>query len=188
MTYPDEPGAILVSLQDATAGHRALGVLVGTDIAVFDLPPGVDVADGAVLEVLVAPTVPGPDDVVERLRPLAVVIASLSTSPDARIALVTLAHESRYGGELPAYDRDAFLEALRRTGRIWPALQAIGFAPPSLQRVDPAGALARVAAAEAAWQGRLVRRSVARRPEEIADCPVSNTTVCRRGGFLLGRD
>jgi hypothetical protein len=188
MANLDESASIVVSLQDRTAGHRALGVLIGTDIAVFDLAPGADVSDDAELEVLVAPSAPGPDDVIERIRPLQVVIASLDSSPDTRIALVTLAQDSRYGGPLPTFTRDEFFDALRNSLEIWSALQLVGVAPSSLQRVDPGAALSRIAAAETSWRSRLVRRSVARTPEEIADCPFSDTTVCRRGGFLLDRD
>jgi hypothetical protein len=188
MAYPDEPGSIVVSLQDRSLGHRALGVLIGTDIAVFDLPAGVEVPDGAELEVLIAPAAPGPDDVIERIRPLQVVVASLDTSPGAQIALVTLAHDSQYGGALPTFTRDEFFDALRNSLEIWSALQLVGVAPPGLQRVDPGAALSRISRAEAAWQSRLIRRSVGRSPAEIADCPFSNTTVCRRGGFLLDRD
>jgi hypothetical protein len=193
MAYPDDRGEVLVSLQDraqgpdVSAGHLALGVLIGPDHAVFDVPADAAIPDDARLEVVVSLTGPGRADVIEHIRPTQVLIRSVAESPDARVALVPLAHDSRYGAAKPRLTADELSAALDRTGEIWSALIDLRVVPRVLRDVDPTAALARMAEIEALQRRRLVSQVLGVDPGEIARCPLSNATECGSGGFLLER-
>jgi hypothetical protein len=193
MSYPRDRGEPLISLQDrslgtdASAAHLALGAFVGPDRVIFDLPANLIIRDDAQLEVLISPAAPRPGDIIERIRPLQVLIRSLDTSPDSRVALVPLAQDSRYGAALPGITRDELQQALEGAREIWSALIELRVVPRVLRDVDPTTALSRITEIETLQRNRLVTQSLGRSPNEIADCPFSNQTLCARGGFLLER-
>jgi hypothetical protein len=193
MPYPDDPGQTLVSLRDLelagepALGHLALGVLVASDRAVFDLPTDLVIGDDARLEVLVSPTAPGDTDVIEHIRPLQVLVRSLETTPRARVALVPLAQDSRYGAALPKVDQADFASALERTGEIWAALIELRVVRAPLRDVDPSRVLNRIVEIELRQRADLMSVVLARPAHEIANCPFSNNTECGHGGFITRR-
>jgi hypothetical protein len=193
MSYPRDRGELLISLQDrslgtdASAAHLALGAFVGPDRVIFDLPANLIIRDDAQLEVLISPAAPRRGDVIEHIRPLQVLIRSLDTSPDSRVALVPLAQDSRYGAALSAITRDELQQALESAREIWSALIELRVVPRVLRDVDPTTALSRITEIETFQRNRLVTQSLGRSPHEIADCPFSNETLCGRGGFRVER-
>lgn len=188
MEFPDG-SEIAVSLQDrsldrrSSGCHLALGVLLTAEQAVFDLPADRAFGDAPQLEVLIAP-MGAWRDVIERIRPLQVLVRSLEETPRARVALVPLAQPSRYGAARPRLDQVAVQRALERTGELWSALIDLKLARRPLRDVDPAELLDRFDEIEAAQLRSLVQIRLGRTPEEIANCPFSNITECGRGGFF----
>lgn len=181
---------IVVSLQDRALDrpsarcHLALGLLITAEQAVFDLPADLPFRDEARLEVLIAPESAGERDVIERIRPLQVLVRSLEETPEARVALVPLAQPSRYGASRPLLSPVEVEEALQRTGEIWSALIDLNIARRPLRDVDPTAILDRLDAIERVQQSSLVSVLIGRTPGEIANCPFSNITHCGRGGFF----
>ncbi|MBO3103498.1 hypothetical protein [Cellulomonas fengjieae] len=189
MSYLDEPGGVLVSLQDrargddALSGHLVLGALIGPDRALFALPVDLDLTDDARLEILVAPTAPHDQDLVEHLAPTAVLVRSLDASPDRRVALVTLAHGSRYTAVPPSVSMDRVLGALERSGDIWQGAVDLGLVPDVLD-LDAMPSLARLVDIELLQRARLVSVLLGRAAREIASCPFSPRTDCLQAPFL----
>ena len=192
MTFPDD-ARIVVSLQDRSRGprsldcHRALGLLVTAEQAVFDLPAELVFGEEAQLEVLIAPSAAGERDVIERIRPLQVLVRSLEETPEARVALVPLAQPSRYGASRTLLSPDDVEQALQRTGEIWSALIDLRIARRPLRDVDPTAVLERLDELERIQKASLVSVLLGRTPGEIANCPFSNNTHCGRGGFFRPR-
>ncbi|MGW1675189.1 hypothetical protein [Streptomyces sp. NPDC002324] len=192
MTLPDG-GEIVVSLQDrsinqqSARGHLALGVLLTAEQAIFDLPAELVFRDETLLEVLIAPAEAGEHDVIERIRPLQVLVRSLRETPQARVALVPLAHSSRYGAAGPRLDHDVVEQTLERTGEIWSALIDLQLARRPLRDVRPDALLDRFDEIEAIQRRSLVDVLLGRSPSDIANCPFSPKTDCGRGGFFRSR-
>jgi hypothetical protein len=189
MAYPDDPGEILVSLQNTTAdadaltGHIALGAFIGSNLTIFQLSVGQGLSDGARLEVLISPTEPGRDDVIERIRPLQVLIRSLTNSPGSGIALVPLAQASRYGSASRTRTRSELQAELQRSGDIWSALRQLGMVDRSLHEIDASRALRQIAELETVQRLRVVHEQRGLSAEELADCPFSNN--CFTGPLLV---
>ncbi|NJP92033.1 hypothetical protein HCN51_21645 [Nonomuraea sp. FMUSA5-5] len=189
MAFPDG-SEIVVSLQRRSPDrrssecHLALGVLITAEQAVFDLPADVEFGDAPQLDVLIAPVGAGERDVIERIRPLQVLVRSLRETPWARVALVPLAQPSRYGAARPRLDRDVVERALERTGEIWSALIELKLARRPLRDVHPAELLDRLDGIVARQLHSLVQIRLERTPGEIANCPFSNITECGSGGFF----
>ncbi|MFD2094297.1 hypothetical protein [Blastococcus deserti] len=179
MAYPDEPGDLIVSLQDrartpvATEGHLALGVLYGTDLAVFVLPEGAEWDDPLDLEVLISPTAPDSDALVERLRPRHLEVASLESAPQVRVATVRLAHGSVYATRAPALPpTDVVRQALSERDDLVAALTSLGLLPEYLAGLDQE-ALRAVEAVEAAQRLELQVQRIGRTPGQILNCVFS---------------
>ena len=141
MPYPDDPGEVLVSLQDrsrgvdAASGHLVLGVLVDAGRAVFQLPGDFAIGGEAQLEVLIAPTgVTGGETVVERIKPQRVWVSSLAPAERPQAAAALLAQPSRYAGEPTPVDLDTLAAVLSRNTDIWPGLLQLGVVTRTLTR------------------------------------------------------
>ena len=189
MSYVDEPGGTLVSLQDrsraddALGGHLVLGALIGPDRALFALPPELELGDEARLEVLVAPTDLHEQDIVEHLAPTSVLVRSLEAAADQRIALVTLAHGSRYAAVPPSVSTDEVIGALERAGEIWAAAVELRLVP-DVRDLDPTAVLGRLVDIERLQRRTLVSVLLGRSAAEVGWCPFSPRTHCRQGPFL----
>ena len=191
MTLPDDE--IVVSLQDRSIDarsarcHLASGLLLTAEQAIFDLPADLVLGERARFEVLIAPAAAGEQDVIERIRPLQVLVRSLEGTPESRVALVPLAHPSRYGAARPRLDRDVVEQTLERTGEIWSALIDLQVARRPLRDVDPSVLLDRFDEIEELQRRTLVGVLLARSASEIANCPFTPITACGRGGFFRTR-
>ena len=177
MAYPDEAGALIVSLQDRaasgvpTAGHRGFGVLYGTDLAAIFVPPAVSWESAFDLEVLVVPTLPEPDAVVERLRCRHLELASLAGTPDSRVALIRLVSDSRYATEgfgLPPFD--VVVDRLSEHPELIEGMVHLDLFPADRLPLDPAVVLAAVDVLEANQRLGLQVDRLGRRPGDIAAC------------------
>jgi hypothetical protein len=180
----------IVSLQDRSLDrlsarcHLAAGVLLTPEQAVFDLPAELEIRAEAEFEVLIAPARAGERDVIERIRPLQVIVRSLAESPEARVALVPLAHRSRYGAARPRVDRDEIERTLNRTGEIWSGMIDLHLADRPLRDFRPVAFLDRLDEIERLQKGSRVSVLLGRTPGDIANCPFRPDTECNSGGFF----
>lgn len=183
MAYPDDPGDVLVSLQDrargldAPSGHVVLGVLVEPGRAVFQLPPDFALDSDAQLEVLIAPTgVADGETVVERIKPQRLWVSSLAPVEQPQAATALLMQPSRYGGDPPAVDPEALTAALARNTDIWSALLELGVVTRTLLDVDPSVALSRIGRIEEVQRRVLVATVLSKESKVISNCVFSS--VC----------
>jgi len=182
MPYPDDPGDLLVSLQDrargidAPSGHVALGVLVEPSRVVFQVPPDFALAPDAQLEVLLAPTgVSEAATVVERIKPQRLWISSLAPSERPQAATALLSQPSDYGTGPSTIDEDTLVAALERAGDIWTALVGLGIVAGPLLDLDPSDALRRIARIEEVQRRVLVSNAVGKDPRVIGNCIFSSS-------------
>jgi hypothetical protein len=183
MAYPDEPGDLIVSLQDrsvssrATEGHLAFGVLHGSDLAVFILPEDTRWDDPVELEVLVSPTAPESDALVERIRPSHIEVASLDSAPERRVASIRLALGSRYATEGPDFPPiDRFRRELGDRGDVISGLLSLGLLPQHLVGLGADGMRAIEVVETAQRRGLQVGR-IGKTAGQIADCVFSPNCV-----------
>jgi len=183
MPYPDDPGEVLVSLQDrsqgvdAAHGHLALGVLVDSGRAVFQVPPDFAIGGEAQLEVLIAPTgATGGETVIERIKPQRVWVSSLAPAERPQAAAALLAQSSRYAGEAPPMDPDAVSAVLSRHTDIWDGLLELGVVTRTLTDVKAGDALRRIARIEEVQRRVLLSTVLAKDGTTISNCIFS--TAC----------
>jgi hypothetical protein len=149
MSSPDQPGDLVVSLQDRSrgvdpvSGHLVLGELVGASMAVFELPPDFEVGSDAQLEVLIAPATADLGAVVERIKPERLWISSLAPVARPQAAMAPLMQPSRYAKE-STLDPTSISAALERAGDIWSALLELGLVSQRLLDVDPSTVLRKI--------------------------------------------
>lgn len=177
MAYPDEPGALVVSLQDRAAsrvpteGHRGFGVLYGTNLAVIFVPPDLAWESAFDLEVLIVPTVPDEDNVVERLRCRQLELASLVDTPGSRVAVIRLASDSRYATDvlaLPPFD--VVVDELSDHARLIDGLIQLDLFPADLLDLDPAAVLGPIDLLEENQRQGLQDDRLGRVPGDIVKC------------------
>jgi hypothetical protein len=183
MPYPDDPGEVLVSLQDraqgvdAARGHLVLGVLVDPGRAVFQLPADFTLSREAQLEVLIAPTgAAGGETVIERIKPQRVWVSSLTPVERPQAAAALLAQPSRYAGEPTPVDPDTLAAVLSRHTDIWDALLELGVVTRTLLDVNPADALRWIARIEEVQRRVLVSTVLGKEGTVISNCIFS--TAC----------
>jgi hypothetical protein len=180
MPYPDEPGDLVVSLQDracdfnASRGHLALGALIGTNRAVFQLPEDFQVSPDAKLEVLVSPTAPDRDTIVERIQLDRLWVSSLAPAALPQAALAPLLHASRYGDN-STVDPAVFEAALVRSSDIWSALLDLGLVTRTLLDVDPTAVLEQIGRIEEVQRRLQVALVLSKEAKVINNCVFSSS-------------
>ena len=177
MPYPDDPGEVLVSLQDrsrgvdAASGHLVLGVLVDAGRAVFQVPPDFAIGGEAQLEVLIAPTgVTGGETIVERIKPQRVWVSSLTPAERPQAAAALLAQPSRYAGEPTPVDLDTLAAVLSRNTDIWTGLLELGVVTRTLTDVNASDALRRIGRIEEVQRRVLLSRVLGEDGTTISNC------------------
>jgi hypothetical protein len=183
MPYPDDPGEVLVSLQDrsrgvdAAHGHLVLGVLVDPGRAVFQVPPDFAIGGEAQLEVLIAPTgATGGETVIERIKLQRVWVSSLTPVDRPQAAAVLLAQPSQYAGEPTPVDPDTLAAVLSRHTDIWDALLELGVVRRTLTDVNASDALRRIARIEEIQRRVLLSTVLGKDGTTISNCIFS--TAC----------
>lgn len=163
MTEPrPREGTLFVSIQRVDEQrHLAWGALISKDVVVVDLPEWP--AKGR-LEVLLASAGDAGLPVVERIAMSKVEIVGVEGRPEASIAAVRLAHDSRQVPTVAEFDLDAVQRALAEDTDIWRGLERLGYLPRGIRDLDPQEVLRQVAE----WESRLREELVVdRRPLSV---------------------
>ncbi len=169
----------VVSLQaGAVAGagsntHLAFGRLVGTDLAVFAVPEGVDLPADRPVHVVVSPAEPDQSSVVERFPAWHVEVASLQATPDVRACVVRLLHRSQHATDVVALDPDRLTAALDATGDVVRGLAEAGLALPDPADDALAGVLERAVAVELDRTQRPLAIEVGQPSTSVVRCVIS---------------